>query len=246
VLARTALARLAGEDRTVSMDRRSRHRAPPRRRSPGRRVLHAAAITVAVLTVVWGTVALGPAAGEVDVPPAGRAAEGAARAAERPNPVTAAVELTHRRARVLTGGDADGLLDVVRRGSSAHAADVALLEGLGDAGVRLEGLVATEVTGQRLHGASAEVTGASPTPAAAARVGRPVTGAARAPTDASAGESVEPPAERVDVSVTSGLSAHRRLTPAGVVDVPAQPPRTVVLTLVWTSDGWRVEQVRDP
>lgn len=49
------------------------------------------------------------------------------------------------------------------------------------------------------------------------------------------------------VEVTSALSAHVRVTPAGErADVPATAARTVVLVLRWTADGWRVWDVREP
>jgi hypothetical protein len=240
VLARTALAELAGRHRTVSMDRRSRHRAPSRRRSAVGTALRApalgttlrapalgtalrAAAVAAVVAGVLGTTvaALGPAPADQAVTPAAApvtsdvgGSEPAVRAAPRPDPVAAAVELTHRRAQVLAGGDVAAISTVVREGSAAHDADVALLGDLGAAGVRLEGLAATEVT-------------------------------ARAVPAADVATGPEGPADRVDVSVTSGLTAHRRVTPDGVVDVTAQPPRTVVLTLAWTAGGWRVESVRD-
>ena len=52
---------------------------------------------------------------------------------------------------------------------------------------------------------------------------------------------------RVRVAVTSALSAHRRQAADGAIDeVPAQPARTVVLTLAWTPAGWRVEAVAEP
>lgn len=53
------------------------------------------------------------------------------------------------------------------------------------------------------------------------------------------------PATRARVEVQSALTAHRRVTVDGAVstEVPAQPARTVVLTLEWTRDGWRVADV---
>ncbi|MGV8968455.1 MAG: protein kinase domain-containing protein [Cellulomonas sp.] len=53
------------------------------------------------------------------------------------------------------------------------------------------------------------------------------------------------PPTRAHVAVRSALTAHRRVTADGVVssEVPAQRARDVVLTLAWTSAGWRVVDV---
>ncbi|GAA2722679.1 hypothetical protein [Cellulomonas aerilata] len=243
VLARTALAQLAGEGGTVSVDRRSRHRADrPRRadrrhrsggarRSASRRALGAVGLVAAAVVAgaptvpePWsrGIAAATPAgvaattpAGVVAATPAGVAPAGpAVRAPARPDAVRAAVDLTRRRLEVLVAGDPAALSTVVVAGSSAAAADRALLADLAASGVRLEELTATDV--------SARVDAVRPNPAGGARP------------------------QWADVAVTSGLSAHRRVTPDGAVDVPAQPARTVVLSLVWTAAGWRVDAVRDP
>lgn len=48
------------------------------------------------------------------------------------------------------------------------------------------------------------------------------------------------------VRVTSAMSGYTRVDAAGTsTAVPAAPPRTVVLTLRWTADGWRVWDVAD-
>ncbi|GEK19670.1 hypothetical protein [Cellulomonas xylanilytica] len=51
-----------------------------------------------------------------------------------------------------------------------------------------------------------------------------------------------------DVAVTSAMSAHSRVPADGsaTVEVTAAGPRTVVLGLRWTDDGWRVWDVVDP
>ncbi|HEY0119035.1 MAG TPA: hypothetical protein VGC04_09665 [Cellulomonas sp.] len=50
----------------------------------------------------------------------------------------------------------------------------------------------------------------------------------------------------VRVAVTSASSPYRRVGESGSVEVPGTTPRTVVLHLRWTDDGWRVWQVSDP
>lgn len=56
----------------------------------------------------------------------------------------------------------------------------------------------------------------------------------------------EPPAQ-ARVAVRSALTAHHRVTVDGTVTtaVPAQQARDVVLTLAWTSAGWRVADVAE-
>lgn len=48
------------------------------------------------------------------------------------------------------------------------------------------------------------------------------------------------------VEVTSAMSPYRRVGGSGVVTVPGTSPRTVLLELRWTDDGWRVWQVSEP
>jgi hypothetical protein len=224
VLARTALAQLAGEGGTVSVDRRSRHRAPRPRRPRARGVLLAAVLLAA--TAVTGVVVavLGVLAVADGVTGSARDdATGTAgvRDDARPDPAAAAVDLTVRRVEVLGAGDPAALDDVAAVGSAAEAADSTLLQGLVDARVRLEGLAATGVTAELRPAAGDEASNTAGDPGAAS-------------------------GGRVEVAVTSGLTSHRRVTPDGTVDVPEQPPRTVVLGLVWTPDGWRVDAVREP
>jgi len=226
VLARTSLAQLAAEPRTVSGGTRSRHRA---RRTGGRRVRGGALFAggvAAALACVLTFVAVAR-----DAPAAAPGADGGAGSAQarvvgvdqRPDPVDAAVDLTRQRAEVLAAGDPDALGEVVRPGSGAHAADLELLAGLAAARVRLEGLAAV-VDGAELAPASGDVSPGAAGPAGVApAVLRPDT---------------------VDVVVRSGITAHRRVGDAGTVEVPAQPVRAVVLRLVWTGAGWRVEDVR--
>lgn len=53
-----------------------------------------------------------------------------------------------------------------------------------------------------------------------------------------------PAADRVEVAVTSTIEAHeQRAADGSTTAVPASEPRTATLTLVWTSAGWRVEDV---
>lgn len=47
-------------------------------------------------------------------------------------------------------------------------------------------------------------------------------------------------------AVTSAMSPYRRVGRSGTVDVPGTTPRTVVLHLRWTDDGWRVWSVEQP
>lgn len=56
--------------------------------------------------------------------------------------------------------------------------------------------------------------------------------------------STPAPGTEVRVRVTSVVSAHRRVGANGATtEVPATVPRSVVLTLRWTADGWRVWDV---
>ena len=52
--------------------------------------------------------------------------------------------------------------------------------------------------------------------------------------------------EDVRVAVTSAMSPYRRVGASGTTAVPGTAPRTVVLHLRWTDDGWRVHEVSDP
>lgn len=52
--------------------------------------------------------------------------------------------------------------------------------------------------------------------------------------------------EEARVEVTSAMSPYRRVGGSRVVTVPGTPPRTVLLHLRWTDDGWRVWQVSEP
>ncbi|NMR21316.1 protein kinase domain-containing protein [Cellulomonas fimi] len=212
-VARTTLAGLTSDaDRSrglTARTTRSRHRAPRRLAPAVARVGAAAAAITVCAAVVAGVVARGPAP---ERPAAGaeRPAAGAEAAAVRPDPVEAAVDLTRQRARLITDGDEAALTAVEVAGTPAHAADVRLLAGLQEAGLRVEGL-AVEVE-------SAELVRSSPT-----------------------GDDAE-------VEVVSALTAHRRLASDGSVrdTVQAQPARAVVLSLRWTTAGWRVTEVSDP
>lgn len=54
------------------------------------------------------------------------------------------------------------------------------------------------------------------------------------------------PGAEAAVRVTSAMSGYTRIDAIGTpTAVPATPPRTVVLTLRWTTDGWRVWDVAD-
>ncbi|WP_298456905.1 protein kinase domain-containing protein [uncultured Cellulomonas sp.] len=260
VLARTALAQLAADHRTVSAPGRSRHRARPRRRGGrprGRRaggrlrgrvaavpVLAALAVVTGALLVTGpgprdlvtsrpaGAVAVEPPASATGAPSPGPPGDEQRAGAPAPDPgrdpVTAAVELTRRRAEVLAGGDPAALTGVSRPGSGAHRADLALMADLRTAGVRLEGLAAV-VEGAALTTPASSVADTAPGDDEASR-------ADVAPgTDSTEGSA--------QVSVRAGLTAHRRVTDDGTVEVPAQPPREVVLRLVRTEQGWRVEDV---
>jgi eukaryotic-like serine/threonine-protein kinase len=136
------------------------------------------------------------------------------------DPVEAAVALTKARAAVLAAGDPAALVGVERVGGAAHAADLALLARVRGAGLRIEGLSARAVSARMVDAVAA-------------------TG------DAATGPGARPTTARVEV--TSGLTSYRRVTGDGAIgaEVPAQPVRTVVLTLDWTPGGWRVAAVAD-
>ncbi|RYV50285.1 protein kinase domain-containing protein [Pengzhenrongella frigida] len=225
VLARTTLARLAGErgprSAVTIRPAGSRHRAA--RRGPGAvQALVAAGAVLTCAAVVVALIARGPAVGSADartaaptpsggVDPSGAAgpADGRRVSSGPADPVAAAKALTERRAVLLAADDPDALAEVEVVGSDAQRADLAMLAGVRAAGQRIRGLSA-EVASVRLVDAG---------------VGEPLTEA------------------RVEVS--SALTAHRRVAADGTVaaEIPAQPARTVVLTMAWTSAGWRVVQV---
>jgi eukaryotic-like serine/threonine-protein kinase len=204
VLARTTLAQLASEPSPRSAltvrPSRSRHRESRRRWRA------AAAGLVVVATLVAGGVVVAnlraPSAGEVPA----AVASGSPGLAD---PVAAAVALTERRVVLLAAGDPAALAEVEVVGEAAQVADLALLAGLDEAGIRIQGLAAEVVS---------------------ARLVDPGAGA---------------PTTRARVEITSALTAHRRMTADGTVstEVPAQPARSVVLTLAWTPAGWRVADV---
>ena len=230
VLARTTLARLAiaSSPRSVLTVRPSgsRHRSGRGRLRTAVRILVAVGAVAGCAALVAGVVAGGIAWGPVDGDGSGGATRSAAGAdgagaadpspARSTDPLTSAVALTERRLVVLAGGDPDDLAEIDLVGSGAHTADLEVLARLRAAGQRIDGLAAVVVSARLVEPAAVE-------PAA-----------------------VEPDLVRpVRVEITSELTAHRRVTAAGVAaaEIPAQPPRTVVLTLAWTTDGWRVAEV---
>lgn len=119
-LAGAELARTAGR-RATALDA-----VRPRAR-PGRRRTLLWPVAVLLVALVGG-------AGWVTL----RHGGGAAVAAERPDPVAAAVQLSRARGEVVASGDADDLASVEVAGGPAHEADLLLLERL--AGRHVEGL----------------------------------------------------------------------------------------------------------
>ena len=136
-------------------------------------------------------------------------------------------ELTRARARHVAAGDAARLAEVEVVDGPAHRADLRLVEAL--AGARLDGLGVDVVEVTVVDGPGQP--GGPPSP--------------RAPDGLPAPGSPAPGAEAA-VRVTSAMSAYTRVDAVGAsTAVPASAPRTVVLALRWTADGWRVWDVTE-
>lgn len=206
-----------------------RPRRPARRVPRAVTVAGAAAGTLVAVVLVLGLAGLLPPTGGegwAAASPAGSAtsssfptrgtAAGAGEASLTSDVAAAAADLTRLRAELVAAGDATRLGEVEVVGGPAHRADLALVEAL--AGARIEGLgvVVQDVT----------VVGSTGTPDPSAP-------------DPSVGAEVA-------VRVTSAMSGYTRVEAAGTTTaVPAADPRTVVLTLRRTDDGWRVWDVAD-
>ncbi|MFI2752352.1 serine/threonine-protein kinase [Cellulomonas sp. P22] len=142
-----------------------------------------------------------------------------------PDPVAAAVALTTARIDAVVAGDVTALAEVEVVGSAAYEADVRLLAGLAEAGLRIAGL--------RVDVQDAD---------------RVVTGGTAFAVATSTGTRQRPVPVEARVAVTSALSEHSRVGADGIVQevVPDGPPTTVVLVLRGTSAGWRVVDVVSP
>lgn len=223
VLARTTLARLATppSPRSALTQRPpgSRHRAEPGRWRTAARGLAAVGALAVCGAVVAGVIAREPTAGAGAGPPAVLVDD------------VVANEGTSAALRSATPSDpvaaAVSLTErraaVLAVGDPAGLAQVELV-GAGAHAADLEVLARLREAGLRIEGLAAEVV------------------SARLVDSGTADE-----AARARVEVTSMLTAHHRLSPDGAIsaEVPAQPARTVVLTLAWTSAGWRVAEVAE-
>lgn len=154
------------------------------------------------------------------------------------DPAGAAVELTERRLALLAGAVSD-IRTVNVEGSPAYAADQQILEEL-------------EETGAQVVGASAEVRSTEVVivgPGAASGL-EGATKASRTETsetaEAAAAEgkraAKEQPIEAV-VRIEYTITAHLQVSTDGETAVPASD-ESADLTLVWTTQGWRVSEVR--
>ena len=227
-------------------------------------VLGAGATVVLLAAVVFGG-SLRP----TDDPRRGTSAPGA-----EADPVTAAVALTEHRALLVGRGDPVALAEVDVPGGPAYEADRALLSGLMDRrveGLHAQVLDAwpagpdASVGGpgpageqssvvDRLRRDVAAATGDGTGVVTATEVGAPTgtqtstgTGTSSgvgAPTGTGAGTVTGAGTAWVAVRVV--MSGHTRAEPDGTVaTVPPSSPRTVVLGLRATRDGWRVWEVAD-
>ena len=221
VLARTTLASLAaGPDPRSALTvtpSGSRHRATGGRwRRPGP-VLAVGAVSAAV---VAGVLVHGLAAG---VGP-GREVPPAVPSGPRP-----AVASSSRPSDPL----AAAVALTERRPGALTAADPAALAAVDLMGSRAH--AADLALRARLLGSGQRVEGLAVT-VSSARLASPFDPGQAGP---------DPVTARVEV--TSAPTAYRRVSPSGAVSaVPAQPARTVVLTVRWAPAGWRVAEVAPP
>ena len=223
VLARTELARLAGQGGSTTAARRpSRHREGSARGARVGRVVVVGAVVVSGLLAfafvrggahdvsTIGTPQVGDTsgAGAASARPAVAPAATAEHDGTRPDPVEAARRLTALRAGVISSGDAAALTSVEVPGSLAATGDAATMTDLAARGVRVDGLT-VEVSGADLVAATGD---------------------------------------QARVAVTSATSAYRQVRSDGEIDttVPAGGRRTVVLLLQLVADGWRVADVLEP
>ncbi|MBE1874184.1 hypothetical protein [Myceligenerans pegani] len=134
--------------------------------------------------------------------------------ADRGNPAKAAVELTRLRMLLLTGMPVE-VSDIDQAGSPAHAADVALLNRIF--------FWSKQVSGAEVYVTNAEVVGSQ---------------------DSGGGHLAKgDPLDAVVVRVEYRISAHIQVGDAGPVQVPESEPRSAMLHLSWTDQGWRVSRV---
>ncbi|RPF20800.1 hypothetical protein [Myceligenerans xiligouense] len=134
---------------------------------------------------------------------------------DRGNPAKAAVELTRLRMLLLTGMPVE-VSDIDQAGSPAHAADVALLNRIF--------FWSKQVSGAEVYVTKAEVVGSR---------------------DGGGGGHLAKgdPLDSVVVRVEYRISAHMQVGDSGPVQVPESEPRSAMLQMTWTDDGWRVSRV---
>ncbi|GAB3169123.1 hypothetical protein GCM10027059_33370 [Myceligenerans halotolerans] len=133
---------------------------------------------------------------------------------DRGNPAKAAVELTRLRMLLLTGMPVE-VSDIDQAGSPAHAADIALLNRIF--------FWSKQVSGAEVYVTAAEVVGSE---------------------DSGGGHLAKgDPLDSVVVRVEYRISAHIQVGDAGPVQVPESEPRSAMLQMTWTDEGWRVSRV---
>ncbi|MBD8077536.1 hypothetical protein [Cellulosimicrobium arenosum] len=185
-------------------------------------VVAGCAVLVAGVRATSDAPGAGPGAGSSATAPAPTSTSEPQTLADGPvldpeDPVGAARELTQRRLDLLTGGEVE-LRQVVAAGSPAAETDAALV---------------AELDGVDVLDARATVFDARPADPEEGADGGAVEGATgTAGTDGTA---------RVEVDYA--ITAHRQRTGDQEIQVPQTPRTTVVLTVRWTEDGWRVSQV---
>lgn len=134
--------------------------------------------------------------------------------ADRGNPAKAAAELTRLRMLLLTGMPVE-VSDIDQAGSPAHAADVALLNRIF--------FWSKQVSGAEVHVTKTEVVGSQ---------------------DSGGGHLAKgDPLDSVVVRVEYRISAHIQVGDGGPVQVPESEPRSAMLQMSWTDEGWRVSRV---
>ncbi|WP_344103586.1 hypothetical protein [Myceligenerans crystallogenes] len=140
---------------------------------------------------------------------------------DRGNPARAAKELTRLRMMLLSGMPVE-VSDVDLAGSPAYAADAALLERITRWGAH--------VSGATVNVAAAEVVGVE---------GTGGTGGTAATRGAAAGGVLNEAVVRVEYSI----SAYLQVGDSGATQVPKSGIRSAMLSMTWTTDGWRVARV---
>ncbi|MBL0888572.1 hypothetical protein [Myceligenerans indicum] len=134
--------------------------------------------------------------------------------ADRGDPVKAAIELTRLRMLLLTGMPVE-VSDIDQAGSPAHAADIALLNRIF--------FWSQHVAGAEVDVTEAEVVGTKP--------------------DGGGHLSKGVALDSVVVRVEYSISAHVQMGDSGPVHVPESEPRSAMLQMSWTDEGWRVARV---